>query len=58
MKDIRVKVTTNDGCCTIWYERSKLKNPTEVICQRVNNQLVGLNLKSVEVSVIGDNVTV
>jgi hypothetical protein len=58
MKDIRVKVTTNDGCCTIWYERSKLKNPTEVICQRVNNQLVGLNLKSVEVSVIGDTVTV
>ncbi len=58
MKDIRVKVTTNDGCCTIWYERSKLKNATDVICQRVNNQLCGLNLKRVEVSVIGDTVTV
>ena len=50
MKEIRVQVETNDGCCTIWYEKSKLKNPTEVICERVNQQLRGLNLKRVEVT--------
>jgi hypothetical protein len=50
MQTIRVQVETNDGCCTIWYEKSKLKNPTEVICQRVNEQLSGLNIKRVEVS--------
>ena len=50
MKEIRVQVETNDGCITIWYEKSKLKNPTEVICKRVNEQLCGLNLKSVEVT--------
>jgi hypothetical protein len=50
MQTIRVQVETNDGCRTIWYEKSKLKNPTEVICQRVNNQLAGLNIKRVEVS--------
>jgi hypothetical protein len=52
MKDIRIQVETNDGCITIWYERSKLKNATDVICQRVNNQLAGLNLKRVEVSLM------
>lgn len=52
LKDIRIQVETNDGCITIWYERSKLKNATEVICQRVNNQLCGLNLKRVEVSLM------
>jgi hypothetical protein len=52
MKDIRIKVETNDGCTTIWYERSKLKNATDIICNRVTNQLMGLNLKRVEVSVI------
>jgi len=52
MKDIRIEVQTYDGCITIWYERSKLKNACDVICQRVNNQLAGLNLKRVEVSVI------
>ena len=56
MKDIRIFVETWDGCITIWYERSKLKNATDVICQRVNNQLCGLNLKKVEVSVIGGTV--
>lgn len=56
MKDIRIQVETNDGCVTIWYERSKLKNATDVICQRVNNQLAGLNLKRVEVSLIGGTV--
>jgi hypothetical protein len=52
MKTIRVQVDTNDGCRTIWYEKSKLKNPTEAISERVNQQLCGLNLKKVEVSVI------
>ena len=52
LKDIRIRVETYDGCCTIWYERSKLKNPTEVICNRVTNQLMGLNIKEVNVSVI------
>jgi hypothetical protein len=52
MKDIRIKVETNDGCTTIWYERSKLKNATDIINRRVYNQLCGLNLKRVEVSVI------
>ena len=52
MKDIRVFVQTNDGCITIWYERSKLKNACESIHDRVWNQLCGLNLKRVEVSVI------
>jgi hypothetical protein len=51
MKTIRVQVDTNDGCTTIWYETSKLKNPTEAICERVNQQLCGLNLKRVDVSV-------
>ena len=52
LKDIRIYVETWDGCITIWYERSKLKNACDVICQRVNNQLAGLNLRRVEVSVI------
>ena len=50
MKEIRVQVETNDGCKTIWYEKSKLKNPTGVICKRVNQQLCGFNLKRVEVT--------
>lgn len=58
MKDIRIKVTTADGLCTIWYERSKAKNATEIINKRVYNQLCGLNIKEIDVSVIGDPVTV
>lgn len=50
MQTVRIQVETNDGCRTIWYEKSKLKNPTEVICNRVNEQLCGLNIKRVEVS--------
>jgi hypothetical protein len=50
MKTIRIQVETNDGCTTIWYEKSRLKNPTQVICNRVNEQLSGLNLKRVNVS--------
>lgn len=52
LKDIRVFVETWDGCITIWYERSKLKNACDSIHDRVMNQLAGLNLKRVEVSVI------
>jgi hypothetical protein len=51
-KDIRIEVATYDGCVTIWYERSKLKNACDVICKRVTNQLAGLNLHRVDVSVI------
>ena len=50
MKTIRIQVETYDGCTTIWYEKSKLKNPTEVICNRVNKQLGGLNIKRIDVS--------
>lgn len=52
MKDIRIRVETYDGLCTIWYERSKLKNACDVISKRVYNQLCGLNIKEVHVSVI------
>lgn len=50
MKTIRIQVETYDGCQTIWYEKSRLKNPTEKICNRVHEQLAGLNIKRVEVS--------
>ena len=51
LKDIRIRVETNDGCCTIWYERSKQKCST--IQERVYNQLCGLNIKEIDVSIIG-----
>jgi hypothetical protein len=50
MKTVRIQVETNDGCKTIWYEKSRLKEPTEPIANRVTEQLAGLNLKRVEVS--------
>ena len=50
MKTIRIQVETYDGCRTIWYEKSKLKNPTDVISKRVFDQLGGLNIRRVEVS--------
>ena len=50
MKTIRIQVETYDGCQTIWYEKSRLKNATDAICKRVNEQLAGLNIKRVEVS--------
>ena len=52
LKDIRIQVETYDGCRTIWYERSRLKNACDSIHDRVLKQLAGLNLKRVEVSVI------
>lgn len=50
MKTVRIQVETWDGCTTIWYEVSRLKEPTELINKRVQSQLAGLNLKRVEVS--------
>ena len=50
MKTVRIQVETWDGCTTIWYETSRLKEPTEFISKRVNSQLAGLNLKRIEVS--------
>jgi hypothetical protein len=50
MQTIRIQVETNDGCCTIWYEQSRAKNACVKIHDRVNEQLAGLNLKRVEVS--------
>lgn len=50
MKIIRIQVETNDGCTTVWYEKSRLKEPTEPIANRVTEQLAGLNLKRVDVS--------
>lgn len=52
LKDIRIYVETADGCCTIWYERSKEK--CAKIQERVYNQLCGLNIKEIDVSVIGN----
>lgn len=51
MQTIRVQVETNDGCVTIWYEKSRLKNACDRIHDRVLDQLAGLNLKRVEVSI-------
>jgi hypothetical protein len=48
-KTYRVLVETNDGCKTIWYETSRAKKAPSIICERVNRQLAGLNLKRVEV---------
>ena len=50
MKTVRVQVETYDGCKTIWYEKSRLKEPTKPISKRVMEQLSGLNIKRVEVS--------
>lgn len=50
MKTVRIQVETWDGLRTIWYEKSRLKKPTKTISERVMNQLSGLNIKRVEVS--------
>ena len=49
LKTYRVRVTTNDGLMTIWYETSKAKKAPTIICERVCSQLCGLNIKDVEV---------
>jgi len=48
---VRVQVETNDGCRTIWYEKSRAKNACDNVHDRIMKQLAGLNLKRVEVSV-------
>lgn len=50
MQTIRIQVETNDGCRTIWYEQSRAKNACTKIHDRVLDQLAGLNLKRVDVS--------
>jgi hypothetical protein len=50
MQTIRIQVETNDGCRTIWYEQSRAKNACTKIHDRVLEQLAGLNLKRVDVS--------
>ena len=51
MTEVKVRVETYDGCVTFWYEKSRVKNPTEVVCNRVTEQLMGLNIKEVSVTV-------
>ena len=43
----RVRVETNDGCVTVWYEKSSAKTADKLILNRVYNQLAGLNIKEV-----------
>jgi hypothetical protein len=50
MQTYRVRVETNDGCVTIWYEKSKAQRACDLINNRVYNQLCGLNLKEVSVT--------
>ena len=50
MKNYRVRVETNDGCVTIWHEKSKAKRACDFINNRVYNQLCGLNIKEVSVT--------
>ena len=50
MKNYRVQVETNDGCVTSWYEKSKAKTADKLILNRVYNQLCGLNIKQVSVT--------
>ena len=49
MKNYRVRVETNDGCVTVWYEKSKAKTADKLILDRVYNQLCGLNIKEISV---------
>ena len=60
MKNYRVRVETNDGCVTVWYEKAKLNKLVTVdqanannclkIQNRVYNQLCGLNIKEISVN--------
>ena len=50
MKNYRVRVETNDGCVTIWYEKSRAKYAASLINNRVYNQLCGLSIKEVSVT--------
>jgi hypothetical protein len=50
MKNYRVRVETNDGCVTVWYEKSKAIRACDLISNRVYNQLCGLNIKEISVN--------
>jgi hypothetical protein len=50
MKNYRIRVETFDGLQTIWYEKSKAKKAMDIISKRVYDQLCGLNVKTIEVS--------
>ena len=50
MKNYRVMVETNDGLRTIWYEKSNAKKAPTIICNRVYQQLCGLNIKEIDVT--------
>jgi len=49
-KNYRIQVTTFDGLRTVWYEKSKAKKATDIICKRVYDQLCGLNIKEIDVT--------
>jgi len=51
MKNYRVQVETYDGCITVWYEQSKAKKASSIICDRVYKQLCGLNIREIDVTV-------
>ena len=46
----RVRVETQDGSVTIWFEKSNAYQASDFIKNRVYNQLCGLKLKEVEVT--------
>jgi len=50
-KNYRVQVETYDGCITVWYEQSKAKKASSIICDRVYKQLCGLNIREIDVTV-------
>ena len=50
MKTYRVRVETNDGCVTVWYEKSSANRACDLINNRVYNQLCGLNIKEINVT--------
>jgi len=52
VKNYRVIVETYDGLRTIWYEKSRAKKATEIICNRVHEQLCGLNVRRIEVDLV------
>lgn len=53
MKEYKVLVQTQDGCTTIWYEKSRAKNACDTIHKRVCDRLFGLALQKVDVTLLG-----
>jgi hypothetical protein len=49
MQNYRVRVETNDGCVTVWHEKSSANRACDFISNRVYNQLCGLNIKEIDV---------